>query len=313
MSRNQILIRYDGPELAGHSMSVDDLAPALLSLAELCKLANQKFNGDRASVNVFVNANLEQNCFELNLELVQTILSHAQSFITNENIATSKEILEWLGIITPTAAGTAFGLFKILKILRGRKIERRELKVIDNKNVYQLKIEGDNNNVYIYPETNQLIEDSRVIKNVQKVVFPLIKEGYEKLEFESDKGQKEEITKEEAEKLVDTDFSEQLDLGEDEPQVIIAWIRVHSPVYEKDAKNWRFEYGDKYETMDISETDIAEKAIERGGALVNDTYKVTLQITQTRTPSGRFNNRYKIKNVIEFRPSSLMHQTNLFD
>ena len=88
---------------------------------------------------------------------------------------------------------------------------------------------------------------------------------------------------------------------------------MHSPVYEKDAKNWRFEYGDKYETMDISETDIAEKAIERGGALVNDTYKVTLQITQTRTPSGRFNNRYKIKNVIEFRPSSLMHQTNLFD
>ena len=127
--------------------------------------------------------------------------------------------------------------------------------------------------VYIYPETNQLIEDSRVIKNVQKVVIPLIKEGYEKLEFESDKGQKEEITKEEAEKLVDTDISEQLDLGEDEPQVIIAWIRVHSPVYEKDAKNWRFEYGDKYETMDISETDIAEKAIERGGALVNDTYK----------------------------------------
>ena len=90
MSREHVTIRYDGPVLSGHSIAVDDLAPALLAIAEMCKLANKEFNGDRATVKVFVNADLEQNCFELRLELVQTLISHAKALIQNEDVATAK-------------------------------------------------------------------------------------------------------------------------------------------------------------------------------------------------------------------------------
>lgn len=312
MSSDHIRLRYDGPALAGHSIDVDDLAPALLALGDLCKIANNKFNGDRAAVKVLVNADLEQNCFEISIQLVQTLLEQARTLINHDDVSTAKEIFEWLGI-TYYALGAPIGLFHLLKYLRGRKITSREMIVQDGKDVVQIKVEGDNNHVYIHPQTNELINDYRVIKKVQKVVAPLANEGYEKMEFDYNDDKKEEITKEEAKEILNIDGNKPLELTEDEEsQVITAWIRVYSPVYEKDAKNWKFEYGEKHETIDISETDIAENAIERGGALVNDTYKVKLEITQTKTQAGNFKNRYKIKEIVDFHPATLVSQNEMF-
>ena len=67
-------IRYDGPALAGHEMDVQDLAPALLALAEIAQIANRKFNGDRASLKVLVNADVEQQCFMLDLSMIQSLI-----------------------------------------------------------------------------------------------------------------------------------------------------------------------------------------------------------------------------------------------
>jgi len=77
---------------------------------------------------------------------------------------------------------------------------------------------------------------------------------------------------------------------------------VYSPVYDTDATTWRFSYGDIHVYMDISETDIEERAFERGGAMINDTYKVRLEITQTLTESGKPTNHYKILEVLDFKP-----------
>ena len=49
-------IRYDGPALANHEMDVQDLAPALLALADVVQFANQRFNGAAANIKVLVNA-----------------------------------------------------------------------------------------------------------------------------------------------------------------------------------------------------------------------------------------------------------------
>lgn len=65
-------IRYDGPALADHEMDVQDLAPALLVLADLIQIANQKFNGKNANMKVLVNADVEQKCFMIDISLVQT-------------------------------------------------------------------------------------------------------------------------------------------------------------------------------------------------------------------------------------------------
>ena len=60
-------IRYDGSALSGHEIDVQDLAPALLALADIIQIANRKFNGDRADVKVTVSADVEQQCFMIDL------------------------------------------------------------------------------------------------------------------------------------------------------------------------------------------------------------------------------------------------------
>lgn len=113
MSNAYVKIRYDGPALSGHQMDITDLAPALLGLSELCKLANRQLNGDKAAMQVFIGADQEQKCFQFNLGVVQTLWQHAQSVLENHDIKTAKEILEWLGLIV-MPAGAGAGFFQLL-------------------------------------------------------------------------------------------------------------------------------------------------------------------------------------------------------
>lgn len=311
MSTDKVRLRYDGPALADHSIDVSDLAPALLALADICKIANRKFNGERASVKVLVNADLDQNCFEVWLQLAQTLLEQTKSIIANDNVATAKEIFEWLGIVG-AATGAPLGLLKLLALLRGRKVASQQMVVHEGRDVVQIKIEGDNNVVNIRPEVYQLLQDPKVVQGVQRIVKPLAQEGFESVEFDHGASAVERIDKQEAAEILGIDLDQPLTPQEDDlRQTVTAWIRVYSPVYEKSAKTWRFEYGDRHEYMDISSTDIAERAIERGGALVNDTYKVRLEISQTKTASGSFKNHYKVVEVLEFRPAKLQSQERL--
>jgi hypothetical protein len=65
--------------------------------------------------------------------------------------------------------------------------------------------------------------------------------------------------------------------------------------------------------MDISETDIAEKALARGGALVDDAYKILLELRQELKPGGKIINYYKIKEVLDFRGATIPTQRNIFE
>lgn len=96
----------------------------------------------------------------------------------------------------------------------------------------------------------------------------------------------------------------------DDPQPIIAHLRVYSPVYDSKAEKWRFSYGGQPIYVDISETTIAQDAIARGGALINDLYKVRMTVTEYRTPTGQERHEYKILEVLDFTPAS--QQPSLF-
>ncbi|MFN7399683.1 MAG: hypothetical protein ACK5SX_11640 [Sandaracinobacter sp.] len=111
-------IRYDGPALVGHEMDVQDLAPALLALADIVQIANRRFNGDRASMKVVVNADVEQRCFMLDLGLVQSLMDQAKGLFTAENIKTAKEIAADVGLVTGV---TGVGLFQLIAFLAKAK------------------------------------------------------------------------------------------------------------------------------------------------------------------------------------------------
>ena len=315
MSTAAVTVRYDGPALAGHRMDIADIAPALLGISELCKLANKKINGDRASVQVLIGTDTEHQCFEINLHVVQTIWDATKSILANENVSTAKNLLEWLGLVgIPT--GGVVGLFRLLKLLKGRRIaSTTTIEAKDGRDLVRVTIEGDNNTVIVVPEqTIELLRDENAVASVKKVVQPITKAGYESVEFEFDDDIVEKIDKDEASDIALIEASEIETTEKDQPQIINAWITVYSPVYDTKAKapKWRFKFGDAHEYMDISETNIAELAILRGGAMIDDAYQVELELTQEHKPNGTITNHFKIRKVLNFRAARLHYQSDAF-
>jgi len=171
-------IRYDGPALVGHDMDVQDLAPALLALADIVQIANRKFNGDRASMKVLVNADVDQKCFQLDLSLVQSLLDQAQTFFGAGNIATAKSIAEIVGL-AGTSGTTLFGLYKWLF---GRKSPIAEGGVSYTLNqttgVTIVNVIGDDNSVEVSNQVAEMASDPEVMKRVKTVLKPLQKPEY---------------------------------------------------------------------------------------------------------------------------------------
>jgi hypothetical protein len=88
-----------------------------------------------------------------------------------------------------------------------------------------------------------------------------------------------------------------------EPQSIVAHLQVSRPDFEPQAHIWRFRYGDKTVSVDITDTDIAEQIRARGSIGLADTWRVRMPVTEKRTASGNYKNEYKVAEVLEFIPS----------
>lgn len=201
--RERAIIRYDGPALSGHEMDVHDLAPALLAIGDLCKVANEALNGSAASVKVLVRADVEQKCFQLQLELVQTLYEQFTTLLDSDGVQDAKNILEWLGIGAAGVSAAGGSLFWLYKQLWGKRSESDvsiEASAKDGSIVYQ--IVGDGNQIVVAPEVHKIAQDPRALAAVKKFLGPLEREGYETLEFEIDGLVTQRFTKEEAARIV---------------------------------------------------------------------------------------------------------------
>jgi hypothetical protein len=171
-------IRYDGPALAGHEMDVQDLAPALLALADIIQIANKKFNGAEANIKVLVNADVEQRCFMIDVSLVQSFLDQAKGFLGTDHVKTAYDIAQWVGIL---GSGT-IGLFQLLKFLRASKKADAPLH-IQNDGSGNITVTGNGNTIIVPQQVYQLAQEPRAIEKAKAVLRPLENEGYETLAF----------------------------------------------------------------------------------------------------------------------------------
>ncbi len=296
-------------------MDVGDLAPALLGLSELCKIANAKFNGDAAAVKVLIGADQEQKCFQFSLDIVQTFFQHAQTLLDQKNVKTAEDIFKFIGV-AGSAGGTAYGLLKLLKLVKGDKATLSNPTTVthDGRDFTQFTINGDGNKVIlVYPESAAMLNDESAVSSAKKVLAPVAQPGYEKVEFERGGSISESFSRDEVASVLEYEPAPLPEENLGEPQTITAYVKVYAPVYDKRADSWRFMYNNSHPYMDISETDIAQQAIARGGALINDSYRVLLEIQQTKTASGVLSARYKIKRVLQFYPATLQYQQDLLE
>ena len=150
-----------------------------------------------------------------------------------------------------SVTGGVVGLFKLIKMLRGRKPDSIKMVVRDGQNVAQINAGGD---VYLtFPETVKVLTDVSAMKRAKEVTRPATKEGYEKIEFE-DHGE-----------IVDTINKEEAILIEALPAIpdprpaetvippshIRAWVKIRKATYDGDAK-WTIQY-EKSRDMSIED------------------------------------------------------------
>jgi hypothetical protein len=318
MSRKQFSIAYNGQDRReDHSIDVDTLAPALLAFGKLIREANREFNGKSAKANVLVVSDFEHKCFNINFEVVLTLLEQAKALIGTHHAKDAKEILEWLDLLKMVGGGTisTLGFLGFLKWKKGRKVQDiTEIKDADKTGMVAVRIEGDDNPVTINNHVYNLASNPRALAAARDALSPVGTDGFEKVELRDGDKIIGTISKDEAEQILSSCVAGINEAKDITPSfdTTSAWLTVYSPVYEESVDKWRFKLGKEVIYADISETSIAHDALERGGAMAEDTYQVKLEIETPKTPEGNDKKPiYKILEVLRFLPSEPEVQNEL--
>lgn len=239
-------IRYDGPALAGHEMDVQDLAPALLALAEIIQTANRKFNGDHAAIKVLVNADVDQKCFQIDISLVQSIIDRAKSLFETDTVKTALEIAKAVGIV----GGSTLTLFKLIKwFSSGGKGGGTEVKVESDNGSTVIVVNGDGNTIAVPSDVYRLASDPGVLERAKDVLRPLTKPGYETLAFLENDKPVETFNADEAREAVALRSEITEPKPPDSISEIIGPVRIKTPQYEGNAK-WGVIWGGR--TIEVS-------------------------------------------------------------
>lgn len=302
MSSQEFAIAYDGPALANHTMDVQSLGPALLAIGDLCQEANRVINGQNvADVNVRVKATGE-GCFDILFELVHKLYDDAADLVREDEVATAKELLEWLGL----GAAPLLGLVGFLKWKRGRKIVKQEASVDGRGNsVINVTVEGSDNTItVISPSVHELATDPRVRAAQRRMLAPLSESGVEEFRVRHKRKTVTRILKDDLEKgYFDLDPDE---FGGEEPandpQTFEAVLVLRAPVFVEDSK-WQFFYGGQRISATLDDPNFV-RSVFKGGARfgVGDRFRVRLRLSQMILSNGKIRNDYEILKVIETTP-----------
>lgn len=307
MSKASFSVAYNGDDrVDDHTMDVELLAPALMGVGRLIREANTEFNGKKAKANVRVVSDFEHKCFQINFDTVFTYIEQLKTFLDSSNVKTAKDVLEWLGLLGITGGGGGYLTYlAYLKIRRGRKIvNRQQIMDQDGEGMVALTFEGDSNHVEVHQHIVNLGDNRKALLATKEALSPIGRDGITRLETKERDHVLESIdTHDAADILASVALASQVEELDDEPETIptTAWLSVYSPVYDEKADKWRFKLGTEHVYVDISETTIAKDALARGGALVDDTYYVRLEVTESADGDGKKGKpSYKILEVLKF-------------
>lgn len=269
-------IRYDGPALADHEMDVQDLAPALLALADLIQIANQKFNRGQAHIKVLVNADVEQRCFMIDISLIQTILEQAKGFLGSDDVTTAKEIAEWVGI----ACGGALGLFGFIKQL-SKMNAAQETPSVTNNGDGNVTITGNGHTFILPAPVYALAQEPKAIERAKTVIRPLEKEGYSTLSFMRDQEEIVGFSKDDAEAIRNLSNQPLAEIPRESSSTIRGPLRIKSAQYEGTAQ-WGFLWNGRAITVEMIEK-AADWVAEFQDNAVHAPPNSTLDVTMIET------------------------------
>ena len=230
MKNIKTTIKFDGPALKDRAMDVGHLAPSLLALSDLVKATNYLINGERAKIRILVNADLEQKCFELNLEIVQTIWEQAKTLLADEDIKSAKELLGWIGISSIPAVG--YSLYRLIEKLRGKEIESvTVIKILEKGNLLEIKVRGEVDPLQVTETVYKLYNDRNIRQKALDFLGPLREEGYDSLKVYQDEEVFTEFLKDDIPVADGSDLPEVV-VQNQKISMITADVRIRKAAYE---------------------------------------------------------------------------------
>ena len=310
--RKKFQIAYVGDDADDHAMDVEALAPALLGFGHLMRAVNADLNKDQAKVKVLVESDFEHKCFNINFELVQTILDTIRDFLSDkEAVQDAKDILTKVGIITGVGGTVVAGIFGYLKAKNGRTVASTQT-VKDSTNTIIVNLNGDGPKTLIVDkDVFRLAEHNKeVVQSIRATLAPVEERGEAKaIEFREDDRAATTLQRDDVKAIVAS--CEMALLGapieekqaDNEPHTITANLYVHGAVFDPKAQNWRFRYKGEHIFADIRETSIAADAVRRGTVSKNDRYRVKMDVTDPKEEDGK--PHYKIIEVLEFKAADV--------
>ena len=281
---------YDGWALEHHLMDVRDLAPAMIAVNDLLSNANKALNGDKADLNLKVNASFRAGSFGMELHTVVHFLSQIRDMFASDNasaISNAWTILEIVGFV-----GGA-GLIGLIRFLKGKK----PTKIIDEDG--RLKVYLSETECY---ETDgkvvKLYKNRTIVGDLNKMLEPLEKDGIDSF-FVSRTGDKKDadLAIDESE-LTYFEYQEiENDLSEN---ITETFVQIEAAVF-KDNNKWKFDNGGSPINAAILDEEFLRK-IDAGELRFGkgDLLKVKLKTIQTFA-HGKLKTEFQVIEVLEHK------------
>lgn len=306
MSKVAFRVAFDGEALASHTMDVRDLAPALMGLSEALIEANKILNGKETALEVHITPDIEENCFDIGIEVLQH-WGPIKDFFSSSDAVAAKELAEWVLINWKIVGGVVSGLLLLYKTVLGKRpINAIHFKDENGNPLVRMQFKKGPDEIVderIYP----LYMSDKIRTQLGRLLGPLLRRDGITSFAAYKKGERDKairVTKGEAR---DIDFTpagpEEEDNGPEPGEPFEAMLKVYSPVYDLNAQRWRFWYGKEHVYMDVSESNIREFVLKHGGALIEDWFRVMLQIEENEDDDGKKVHTYKVLDVLDFIPA----------
>ncbi|MEW6544531.1 MAG: hypothetical protein AB1411_13095 [Nitrospirota bacterium] len=292
-------IIYEGEPVASGTMDVRDLAPSLLSIAELCQEVNRQLHGSESVISVRVKADFHRGSFGVEIELVRTVLEHLQNMFTATSSQTVKDIVEIIF--------SATGVIALLKALQGEQNPRTA--TLENGNI-RIEVSGHNNHIDVTPPVYNLSKDQNVRKYVDGAVRPLKKEGMNQIEVKQRGRTLQTVKRQDAQYLL---VEPQSEIAEDQSVHQVtrdAYLDIVKLSFRGDNK-WSFGDGSgglipaRIEDREFLERVNRHEYVFGKG----DQLKVRLRTRTTKISGGRYQAEHSVVKVLDFIPSP---QTDMF-
>lgn len=182
MSHTHFQVVYDGPALAGSTIDVRELAPALLAFGEVLEQANHTLNGGRAQVSLRVSASFKSGSFGIDFSVVQRLIDQALSLFKEPAVVSARQLADQLGFVYGKAAAVTVGVLGLIRWLRNRKISRVVLLEHD-----RVRVEVDGDAIETERRTIELLRNFKLRLALQQAIAdPLAREGFDSVAIATD-------------------------------------------------------------------------------------------------------------------------------